>query len=263
MAFLNVRALAFTSSLAVALCAASASAHISLDRGTTHKSRYGDALQKDAPCGQAGGTRSQNVYTHAAGETITVELREFIPHPSYYRIAFDADGDDDFKDPASLTPIDPTRPCPFNAADKCGTSDFYNDPSVLPNMDNLEPHLASASKGTYSFQVTLPDVECDNCTLQIIQVMEDVIHGAYNPTPGDPADNPYIADVYHQCIDLVLTRQSTGGAGGTAGAGGSASPQSSEDDGGCALGGQPGSGAASWMLLGLGLSGLARLRRRR
>ena len=80
----------------------------------------------------------------------------------------------------SLKPIDPARPCPFNPADKCGESDFYNNASVLPNMDNLEPHLAGETKGTYSFEVKLPDVGCENCTLQLIQVMEDTIHGAYN-----------------------------------------------------------------------------------
>src|SRR5262245_18772854 len=125
-----------------ALSAATASAHISLDRASTHKSRYGDAEQKDAPSGRIDGKRGTNVYTYRPGETITVELAEFIPHPSYFRIAFDKDGDDEFAEPASIAPIDPARPCPFNAADKCGDSDFYNNASVLPEMDDLEPHLS-------------------------------------------------------------------------------------------------------------------------
>jgi hypothetical protein len=193
--------------------ATAATAHISLDQGTTHKSRYGDAYLKDGPCGKAGGERSTNVYTYTPGETISVNIVEFIPHPSYFRIAFDEDGDDDFKEPASIEPIDPMRPCPIpgNAADKCGAPDYYNDPSVLPMMDDLDPHVTAAFGQKYTWDVELPNVQCDNCTLQILQVMEDTVHGAYNPTPGDPADTPYVADIYHQCIDLVLEGELMGG----------------------------------------------------
>jgi MYXO-CTERM domain-containing protein len=254
MATSSTRVFALASCLAATFSAASASAHISLDQATTHKSRYGDAYQKEAPCGKAGGTRGTNVYNYKGGETITVEFKEFIPHPSYFRFAFDQDGDDDFVSPASLKPIDPARPCPFNPADKCDKSDFYNSPTVLPMMDNLAPHLASEAKQTNSFQVTLPNVDCDNCTLQLIQVMDDVIHGAYNPTPGDPADNPYIADVYYQCIDLTVAKQATAG-------GGSGSPPA-EDDGGCSVSSRQASGAAG-LLVALGLVGLLGVRRRR
>src|SRR5258708_8773253 len=100
-----------------------AAAHISVDQAGTHKSRYGDSLLKDGPCGKAGGTRGANVYTYAPGETVSVAITEFIPHPSYFRIAFDDAGDDGFVPPASIKPIDPKRACPVNAADKCGASD--------------------------------------------------------------------------------------------------------------------------------------------
>jgi hypothetical protein len=207
--------------LSVAAFAATASAHISLEQGGIHKSRYGETVLKDAPCGVTGGTRGENVYTYKAGETIEVKLIETIPHPGYFRIAFDDDGDDDFIEPASIKPVDPARACPFNAADKCGESDFDNSPAVL--MDNLDPHLPVSFGAEYSWQVKLPDVACDNCTLQVMQVMEDTIHGAYNPVPGDPADVPYVADNYHQCIDLVLTKDPAPPA-----------PPSS-DDGGCSV----------------------------
>jgi hypothetical protein len=184
----------------------SVSAHISLERGGTHLSRYGDGEIKDAPCGRAGGVRGTNVYTYAPGETITVNLVETIPHPGYFRIAFDDDGDDDFKDPVSIQPLDPGRPCPLNEFDQCGhTDDFrdlYNTPAVLPGMDFLEPHVTASFGAEYTWQVTLPNVQCNNCTLQVIQVMEDIVHGAYNT---DRSIEPsYIEDVYHQCIDLVL-----------------------------------------------------------
>ncbi|HEX3598415.1 MAG TPA: SCE4755 family polysaccharide monooxygenase-like protein, partial [Polyangiaceae bacterium] len=168
----------------VATCASiatSAAAHISLDQADTQKSRYGDNFLKDGPCGKAGGTRGTNVYTYAPGETVPVSIVEFIPHPSYFRIAFDKDGDGDFVPPASIDPVDPSRPCPFNAADKCGMADYYNSPTVLPDMDDLNPHMSAPFGQKYTWNVEMPDVECDNCTLQIIQVMEDTIHGAYNP----------------------------------------------------------------------------------
>jgi hypothetical protein len=188
-----------------------ASAHISLESGGTHNSRYGDGLIKDGPCGKAGGTRGTNIYTYAPGQTITVSLRETIPHPSYFRFAFDNDGDDAFIEPASILPIDPARKCPDGPGDHCGASDFYNSPAVLPNMDNLNPHLTASLNMAYTWQVTLPDVECTNCTLQVIQVMEDDgPHGPYDPTPGVGVE-----DIYHQCIDIVLKRSGDAGTGAT------------------------------------------------
>jgi hypothetical protein len=205
-----------------------AQAHISLEKGKTQLSRYGDAdtAIKEAPCGQAGGKRGTHVYTYEPGQTITVSLVEAIPHPSYFRFAFDNDGDDGFKDPVSILPIDPSRKCPTTAGgagtDHCNKADYYNSPAVLPNMDDLLPHIPTLAD-TFTpplrtFQVTLPNVECSNCTLQVIQVMEDdAFHGPFDTTPGVG-----VSDVYHQCIDLVLKRGASQGAGGAPNGGGGA-----------------------------------------
>jgi hypothetical protein len=249
--------------------AGSVSAHISLEKGGTHLSRDGDANLKDGPCGAPGSTRgNKNVYTYTPGETIEVKIVETIPHPSYFRIAFDKDGNDGFLEPKSIKPIDPARACPFNAADKCGASDFNNSPEVL--MDNVDPH-ASASAGTpYTWQVTLPNVTCDNCTLQVIQVMQDTVHGAYNPVKGDPADLPYyVADIYHQCIDIVLAGDlAPGGDAGAVTSGGTGGAPGSKDSGGCSVGGVGTSRTlAGWYAAALGLAWLrvrgARARRSR
>ena len=79
-------------------------------------------------------------------------------------------------------------------------------------MDDLSPHLATPGADTkFTWQVTMPNVECTNCTLQVIQVMEDdASHGPYDPTPGVG-----VADIYHQCIDLVLKRKPAPDAGTT------------------------------------------------
>jgi hypothetical protein len=192
--------------LAVLLGANVARAHISLEQAQppTHLSRYGDGELKEGPCGRAGGTRGTNVYTYEPGQTITVNVQEFIPHSGYFRIAFDEDGDDDFLDPQSIDPVE--RQCQTDEP-RCGESDFYNNAAVLPDLDDLEPHGSNTQAKTWSWDVTLPDVECDHCTLQIIQVMED--HGKYL------LDN----DVYHTCIDLVLKHGASPDAGPMAGDG--------------------------------------------
>lgn len=163
--------------------------------------------QKVAPCGLAdtewGATK---VYEFEPGETIEVTINEYIPHPGYFRIAFDKDGDDGFEDPETIQPVDPNR-TKVNERDKDTGSDFCKNDAVL--MDNLDAHI-TASQSTYTYEVKLPDVECERCTLQVIQVMEDVIHGPYNlVVEGFPFD---MEDLYHQCVDMTLKRKSGGAA---------------------------------------------------
>jgi hypothetical protein len=242
-------------SLAAVGVAIPASAHISLEQGGTHMSRYGDGALKEGPCGKAGGKRGTNVYTYEPGTTITVSLVEFIPHPGYFRFAFDDDGDDGFKDPVSILPVDPKRKCPDGPGDHCGTSDFYNTPSVLPEMDNLNPHLSRDALPKNTFQVKLPNVECSNCTLQVIQVMEDDdSHGPFDTTPGVG-----VSDVYHQCIDLVLKHGAPADPGPDLDAGpgaadaGSSAVSIGHDDGGCSIGrGTAGLSSAAVLALALG-----------
>ena len=192
--------------------ASTAQAHINMvgeliDRG-------GD--QKTFPCG--GQSRSGSPYVFEPGATIVLQVNEAIPHDSYYRIAFDDDGTDDFVDPASIDPINPNRAtaplanlfgcqpasgsteCCAAPADGCGASDFCNvvslngGPSVL--WDNLDPHVAGQGAAP-RWAVKLPDIECENCTLQVIQVMQDVPgHGVFDGQ----------SDMYYRCIDIQLKK---------------------------------------------------------
>ncbi|MCB1666439.1 MAG: lytic polysaccharide monooxygenase [Pseudomonadales bacterium] len=197
-----------------------ASAHIDLQRAGTHVAKFEQGERgrdtKIGACGNPEGIATGAVYTYKPGETITIALAEYVRHPGYFRIAFDNDGDDDFVDPRWIVPVDPDNRaggCPIDGTDQCRLGDqategdFFNNATVL--MDNLNPHTRDTAQATYTWQVTLPNVECDNCTLQIIQVMEDPAgpaHGVYNTTTQDD-DN----DVYHQCIDLVLTPDAVAG----------------------------------------------------
>jgi hypothetical protein len=177
-------------------------------------SRGGD--QKMSPCDGAKG--SGPVYTFEPGATINLQLMEPVPHPSYFRISFDDDGDDNFVEPASIKPIDSARKCPFDADDQCGDSDFCNvtssagDATVL--WDNLNPHLPADAKAM-SWNIKLPDVECENCTIQVIQVMEDTVHGAYCPQGSCANAKGSLEDIYHRCIDIKLVRGATNSAGAT------------------------------------------------
>ena len=156
---------------AVVVCSsllpALASAHIGLDAPT---SRYGPDALKPGPCGSSDSRRSANVTYYEPGETIEVRWDEYIDHPGHYRIAFDADGDDDFVDPKEMM-------------------ELYSNDAVL--LDGISDK--GYGERDYVATVTLPDIECDNCTLQVIQVM-------YDKPPYETPGN----DIYYQCADLVL-----------------------------------------------------------
>lgn len=140
------------------------------------------------------GSWTTSVYAHFG-----VDLAD--THKSRYGIgeikviAFDDDGDDDFKDPVSIIPAG--RSCNEGEA-HCGTNDFYNNATVL--IDDFARHNDSPHNKRYSLDLTLPDKECDNCTLQIIQVMSEASKAPYDPSATN-AD-----DLYYQCVDLVLKR---------------------------------------------------------
>ena len=254
------------------------SAHLHLVKPA---SRYGANVLKSPPCGKGGGARTTNVASYRAGETILVEWEEYIDHPSHYRIAFDRDGQDDFVDPACKSGCNSTQP----------NIEKNSNASVL--LDGI----TDRSGGVYRKHVTLPDVTCEKCTLQVIQVM-------YDKPPYTLPGN----DIYYQCADLKLVPRSSNGDGtsdaGDVGAGADAEPardtsagdvepswdareagaarrdasrrpedtsdpneetnlsdQPDSREGGCATTGSSPAGGLPWAL-GLTLVGLARLVRR-
>lgn len=179
--------------LLLGLGAGPAHAHFAVDFADTHQSRYGPGEIKSAPCGRPDGEGGEHVYTYAPGETITVSWVEYVAHPGYFRIAFDDDGDDDFVNPARIAPAG--RSC-AEGEPHCGDGDFYNNATVL--VDDFGRHDVAENGKPYSLQLKLPDVECENCTLQIIQLMTEAGKAPYDPAAED-AD-----DIYYQCIDLRL-----------------------------------------------------------
>ena len=146
------------------LIAGGAAAHIHVTSPTSRGTQL-----KQGPCGGgAGDLRGETVHSFRPGQTITVKWDETVDHPGHFRISFDAEGQDDFVDPASFTDLD-------------------------GNAAILIDGIADGHGGSYSQEVTLPDITCDRCTLQVIQVMTD------KPPYGDGND------LYYQCLDLVLS----------------------------------------------------------
>ena len=205
---------------AAAICsiASLGEAHISLDAPVSRyylaSSNEADQTKlKEGPCGVSGDKRTTTaslITTYKPGESITVTWRETVQHPGHYRIAFDSDGQD-FAMPGVASPS-----------------------GVVILADNI----ADKSTANYSQQVTLPAIECANCTLQLIQVM----------TTNPP---PYAAtgDLYFNCADIVLKGAggSTGTGGTSAGAGGATTSQGGRSTaiGGTSARASTGTGGAS------------------
>ena len=154
----------------VALVGTTAQAHVALVFPVARPGNPGSAYGE--PCGfdtDPGRTTSTPLLP---GSTVEVRWAETINHPGHFRISFDDNGQDNFVDPDSYT-------------------DFYTDPSVL--LDNI-PDVAGVTQ--HSATIVLPMIECDNCTLQLMQVRTD--------------DPPFInlpgsIDMHRLCADLTLT----------------------------------------------------------
>lgn len=231
------------------LAAAPAAAHLEL---LEPPSRYGREFIKRAPCGMTDGPRAGTPLVLAPGGTLHLRWEEFVDHPGHYRVAFDDDGHDDFVDPATA-------------------DERFSNATVL--LDGIEDR---AGGGIYEVDVTLPDVECARCTLQVVQVMTD------KPPYGDGND------LYYQCVDLVLERGAADAGVADAGVADAGAVDAGAVDagsmdagsmdagamiadgavdaggtssGGCALASAPRDGAPGW-LLATGAVGLWARRRR-
>lgn len=111
--------------------------------------------------------------------------------------------------------------------------------------------------GTLSTQVTLPNMECDNCTLQFIQVMTDKCPYTTNAASDD---------IYFNCADLTLSNSAPvtppppdPSPTPDAGPGDEPAPTGGGSTGGCSTTG----GQVEWALLALAaIVPLSRRRRR-
>ncbi len=216
---------------------ANAHIHLTNPRARTD-SLTGD--QKYRPCGVAGQTRiPSRVTTYRPGETITVTWMETINHPGHYRIAFQPNGN-----AFGIPPPGNGPPAGFPSLDQTGMTDGAG---ALILKDFIPD-------GMLSTQITFPAMECNNCTLQFIQVMTDK-----PPYTVDAQSN----DIYFNCADITLSNtappQPDGGID-PGGDGGTDQPGPPDPGGGCSA--SHGSAPAG-LLGGLVVVGLLLRRRRR
>jgi hypothetical protein len=163
--------------------ASTASAHIELIEPLARYEIEGfDTGIKSCPCGVGSSNRtcnvavdssdpnrSERVTRYEAGSTITLRFNEYVNHVGRYRVAFDPDGADI---------VD------FNA-------------NILTDI----PDPANANDVEYQIEVTLPDMTCDNCTLQLVQAM--------NNNMVDPVLDPSTTSSYYTCVDIELVAPGT------------------------------------------------------
>lgn len=157
-------------------------------------------MLKQGPCGAGpGDLRGPTVATFKPGEKITVVFDEFVDHPGHFRIAFDDDGQDIFVDPK-------------------GFDDVGGGPGVL--LDGIP----DTNGGMSMVEVVLPNIECDNCVLQVIQVMSD------KPPYGDGND------MYYQCADIALMGEVASTTSGETGSTGDAGTTTADPSAGSTSG---------------------------
>jgi chitin binding protein len=203
-----------------------AQAHIHLLEPTP---RYPDQVageNKSCPCGVGRSNRicqfeedysdpdrsTDRITTFEAGSTVTVRWDEYVAHAGRYRIAFDQDGAD--------------------------MVDFNADP--LADIPDPGGRRGNAGEGSiWELEVTLPETPCENCTLQLIQVMDGETE--------QPVDNPIGRNTYYQCADIRIVEDLPDEA---AGCGLAAAPR-----------GERGPRAALLAVLGLVVCGWRRSRR--
>jgi MYXO-CTERM domain-containing protein len=139
--------------------------------------------QKAPPCGDDGTTVTTDIITpFSAGDTVTITIDEKIPHPGHYRISLA------INDPSEL----PAEPAVHEGDMACGTADIM-DPPVFPVLaDGVFDHDAPFGE-PQSIDIVLPDdVNCDHCTLQVIEFMSD--HGLNMPG----------GCFYHHCATISI-----------------------------------------------------------
>ena len=146
--------------ISIAICTPNALAHARLKLNGKLTPRNQNSGLKTGPCGGVAVDETKRV-TLSAKETITVEWEETINHPGSYKISFATTEQSEFK---LLKELQDTQ-------DGAVT---FNDPTTYHQ---------------YSTSIMVPDITCNKCLIQLIQVMTD-------RTPPT---------FYYSCADVKIT----------------------------------------------------------
>ena len=139
----------------------------------------------------AAGTPTGIVNSAVGGSKLHIKVQETIYHPGFYRVALAVKSVDELPpDPVAVTRETEKGPWSISGA-------MQSNPQVPVLADGLFVHHARPAAGTQlppnETDVQLPNINCEKCTLQIVQFMED--HG-YNKDGGY---------TYHHCADIKIT----------------------------------------------------------
>jgi hypothetical protein len=119
---------------------------------------------KTGPCG--GLPHSANPTVVQGGQSLSVSWQETVNHPGRFLFALSTANDSNFQQNPLATVVD--------------------------NQDNgLVPH-------NYTTTLQIPNMNCDNCTIQMIQSMEE---------------NPNAPTYYYSCADIKIVANTAGGGG--------------------------------------------------
>jgi hypothetical protein len=186
----HVRLLSAAALAAAAVLPATVQAHFKLLEPVSAiiEDQRGDP-QKAAPCGNDAKSVASNVIGKAVGgSTIKLKVLETIYHPGHYRVALAVNSKEELpSDPMTVEKMTERGPRSVWAA--------IQSPIQAPVIaDGLFQHYARpTAPQTFETDLTLPNITCAKCTLQVIQFMAD---HAYNQ-PGGYS--------YHHCADIAIT----------------------------------------------------------
>ena len=145
--------------------------------------------QKAAPCGGTNtdfGKPSWAITQATGGSALHIRVQETIYHPGHYRVALAVNS------PTEL-PVDPKATTMDTDRGPRSVSAEIMSPVQPPVLaDGLFVHQAKAD-GPFETEVTLPNINCRRCTLQVIQFMEQ--HAVNNPGMF----------TYHHCATVQIT----------------------------------------------------------
>ena len=148
--------------------------------------------QKAGPCGGSNndwGTPTYAVTEAAGGSMLPIRLAETVYHPGHYRVALAVNS------PTEL-PADPETVEREGERGPVSVSATIQDPAAPPVLaDGLFEHYERPAEMPIMFEteVRLPNIDCESCTLQIVQWMAE--HGYNNPGGYS----------YHHCATLRIT----------------------------------------------------------
>ena len=158
--------------------------------------RLGDP-QKIGPCGgvsanpgrgsQANpGVPSRAVTAVTGGTNIPLLVQETIFHPGHYRVAL-------ARTPGQL-PADPAVTVVQTERGARSQSAVIQNPPVAPVLlDGIFPHTERSAQN-FEATIPIPNINCQNCVLQVIEFMAD--------HPGIAVDGGHN---YHHCAVLNIT----------------------------------------------------------